>query len=385
MTEACADLCRPDDGRRRGRVPDLPGPGDRGPRPTARPTRPPARWPTRCWSSARLNGEDAYWGRVASDLGSAGVGLRHGPAGHRLRRGDGVPGRASPSTTTRPRWPRHLAGSLVDIHCQLGSGRRQRRGHGRRPRLRLHRREPDHLVSAAPDPRDAGRRRLRAPRATRPRCWSSRCPTSVGSGARWWWSSTAATCCSPKPGEPAGRRGGGPGLVRRGHRPHALGGHAAGGGPRRWAPDRRADGAGGQGGRVPGRVPGHRRRHHRPGPDGAGGQGQPGHRELHQRPRCAGRRAVGRGRQPDHRRGPLRGARLRRRRGPRRPGHRPPAAGPGPDPGGGHHRHRPLGAGLQHQRRHRGRGPGRRPRGREAGLPHRRVRAAGRCPTTRPR
>ena len=41
------------------------------------------------------------------------------------------------------------------------------------------------------------------------------------------------------------------------------------------------------------------------------GQSQPGHRELDQCPRGPGRRALRRGRQPDHRRGPLGGPRLR--------------------------------------------------------------------------
>ena len=68
-----------------------------------------------------LNGEDPYWGRVASDLGSAGVGFemdrlaiayggiivcRGGVAA--VHDADGV--------------ARHLAGSLIEIHCELGVG-----------------------------------------------------------------------------------------------------------------------------------------------------------------------------------------------------------------------------------------------------------------------
>ena len=53
------------------------------------------------------------------------------------------------------------------------------------------------------------------------------------------------------------------------------------------------------------------------------GQGQPRHRQHHQRARGPGRGPVGRGRQPDQRHRPVRGPRLRRRRGRGRPDHRP--------------------------------------------------------------
>jgi len=66
-----------------------------------------------------INGEDAYWGRVASDLGSAGVGfdmerLAISYGGVTVCR-DGVAVAHDPDALAR-----HMAGPLVDIHCQLG-------------------------------------------------------------------------------------------------------------------------------------------------------------------------------------------------------------------------------------------------------------------------
>ncbi len=66
-----------------------------------------------------INGEDAYWGRVASDLGSAGVRfdmdrLAIAYGGVTVCR-DGIAARHDPDALAH-----HLAGSLVDIHCHLG-------------------------------------------------------------------------------------------------------------------------------------------------------------------------------------------------------------------------------------------------------------------------
>jgi glutamate N-acetyltransferase/amino-acid N-acetyltransferase len=66
-----------------------------------------------------LNGEDPYWGRVASDLGSAGVGfdmdrLAIAYGGVVVCR-DGIAAEHDGGAVAR-----HLAGSLVDIHCRLG-------------------------------------------------------------------------------------------------------------------------------------------------------------------------------------------------------------------------------------------------------------------------
>ncbi len=66
-----------------------------------------------------LNGEDPYWGRVASDLGSAGVGfdmdrLAIAYGGETVCR-DGVAAAHDGTAVAK-----HLAGSLIDIHCQLG-------------------------------------------------------------------------------------------------------------------------------------------------------------------------------------------------------------------------------------------------------------------------
>jgi glutamate N-acetyltransferase / amino-acid N-acetyltransferase len=66
-----------------------------------------------------LNGQDPYWGRVASDLGSAGVGfdidrLSIDYGGITVCR-DGIAAAHDPSAVAR-----HMAGPSVDIHCQLG-------------------------------------------------------------------------------------------------------------------------------------------------------------------------------------------------------------------------------------------------------------------------
>jgi glutamate N-acetyltransferase/amino-acid N-acetyltransferase len=66
-----------------------------------------------------VNGEDPYWGRVASDLGSAGVDfdmdrLAIAYGGVTVCR-DGVAADHDEAAVAR-----HLAGALIDIHCQLG-------------------------------------------------------------------------------------------------------------------------------------------------------------------------------------------------------------------------------------------------------------------------
>ena len=66
-----------------------------------------------------VNGEDAYWGRVASDLGSAGVDfemdrLAIAYGGVTVCR-DGIA-----ADHDRALVARHMADPLVDIHCQLG-------------------------------------------------------------------------------------------------------------------------------------------------------------------------------------------------------------------------------------------------------------------------
>jgi glutamate N-acetyltransferase / amino-acid N-acetyltransferase len=66
-----------------------------------------------------INGEDAYWGRVASDLGSAGVGfdmdlLTIAYGGVTVCRA-GIAAPHDPEALAL-----HLAAPLVDIHCQLG-------------------------------------------------------------------------------------------------------------------------------------------------------------------------------------------------------------------------------------------------------------------------
>ena len=257
-----------------------------------------------------LNGEDPYWGRVVSELGTAGVAFEHDRVAVAYG-GVAVCARAGwPPTHDRAAVAAHLAGTRTcEICCDLGLGAGSRGRAHHRPRARLHRREPDDVVTAS------GPRRPRSPiRPRSPPCWSRRCPTSGGSPAR---SSSSSTGATPWPGSPGPRAGALDAalasfaedvvLVRSvGMLPVVV----HGGRP----PDRRADGPARQGGRVPRRPAGDRRRDPRHRPHGAGGQGQPGHRLGHQRPRPAGRRALGRGRRPDHRRPARRRARLRRRR-----------------------------------------------------------------------
>ncbi len=66
-----------------------------------------------------LNGEDAYWGRVASDLGSAGVAfdmdrLAIDYGGTTVCR-DGIAAAHDTAAVAR-----HMAGPAIDIHCRLG-------------------------------------------------------------------------------------------------------------------------------------------------------------------------------------------------------------------------------------------------------------------------
>jgi glutamate N-acetyltransferase/amino-acid N-acetyltransferase len=68
-----------------------------------------------------LNGEDAYWGRVASDLGSAGIDfdmdrLSIAYGGITVCR-DGIAADHDAAAVAE-----HLAGTMIDIHCQLGVG-----------------------------------------------------------------------------------------------------------------------------------------------------------------------------------------------------------------------------------------------------------------------
>ena len=112
----------------------------------------------------------------------------------------GLPGRHR----RRPRraaLARHMAGPLVDIHCRVGTGRRERRGHGGRPRLRVHRREPDHLVTVQPTA--APRRPITAAPGTK----ASVLVESLPYIRRFWGKVVVVkyggNVLSPKPGEPA--------------------------------------------------------------------------------------------------------------------------------------------------------------------------------------
>jgi glutamate N-acetyltransferase/amino-acid N-acetyltransferase len=66
-----------------------------------------------------LNGEDAYWGRVASDLGSAGIDfdmdrLSIAYGGVTVCR-EGIASEHDEAAVAA-----HLAGTMIDIHCELG-------------------------------------------------------------------------------------------------------------------------------------------------------------------------------------------------------------------------------------------------------------------------
>jgi len=66
-----------------------------------------------------INGEDAYWGRVASELGSSGVAFQM----ERLSISYGgvtVCSGGVAQDHDAAALARHMAGSLIDIHCQLG-------------------------------------------------------------------------------------------------------------------------------------------------------------------------------------------------------------------------------------------------------------------------
>ena len=141
----------------------VPRPGDRG---GVRRRGPPGgpqggREPAR--ASARGTAQDPYWGRIASELGSA---------GRRASTRDRCPsptaadrGRraAWPPTTTPARWPPtwRARTSRSPLDLGLGDGRA---GHPhQRPHPRLHRREHGHVVTAERGRDRDGRRRRRRP------------------------------------------------------------------------------------------------------------------------------------------------------------------------------------------------------------------------------
>ena len=92
-------------------------------------------------------GKDPYWGRIASELGSAGIEFDPDRLERPLRRHHGGRAAASTSTTTRQPWPPTWPGAHLDIVCRPRARRRPGPGAHQRPHPRLHRREHGHLVS----------------------------------------------------------------------------------------------------------------------------------------------------------------------------------------------------------------------------------------------
>ena len=69
-----------------------------------------------------LNGEDPYWGRVVSELGSAGVAFDIDRVVGRLRGHRRVPRRGGRGPRRRGRAPPTWPGRHVEIGCDLGLG-----------------------------------------------------------------------------------------------------------------------------------------------------------------------------------------------------------------------------------------------------------------------
>ena len=117
------------------------------PRPT--PGSPRAASPDSQLVQCSLNGEDPYWGRVLSELGASG-------AHHRSRARRRSPTAASPSAATASRathdaaaLAKVMAGRDIEIRCDLRLGHGDGDGAHHRPVARVHRREPDDLVTVS--------------------------------------------------------------------------------------------------------------------------------------------------------------------------------------------------------------------------------------------
>ena len=287
-------------------------------------------------------GKDPYWGRLASEAGSAGVTFDQSTVAVRLRRRSRWPAAASPWSST-PTTDAALAAYMEQRHIEptvdLGVGDASWTAADQRPDPRVRRREHgDELMvdrSAASSARASGPRCSPRPCPYLKRCrdkvvvvkYGGNAMTSTRAGRR---SSPRTSCCMHSVGlRPVVVHGGGPQIGEL------------------MAPA-------GQGERVPRRPPGHRRRDARHRPDGAGGQGQPRDRRPSststvRSPSVSPARTpglieasaqhpdlgfVGQVEQID-------------------PAIVAAAPGRGPGPGHLHHRRRPGRPGLQHQRRHR--------------------------------
>ena len=110
-----------------------------------------------------LNGEDPYWGRVVSELGSAGVAFDLDRV--EVAYGGVVVCRAGVAADhdDRGRARAHAGPAPSSCRCDLGLGAGSGAVLTHRPRPRLHRREQDDVVSAELGPSERGRGPGRGP------------------------------------------------------------------------------------------------------------------------------------------------------------------------------------------------------------------------------
>ena len=123
-------------------------------------------------ASARGTASDPYWGRVASELGSAGHRVRPRPALASPTAASSVAsGGVDRAATTRPRSPRTWPGATSRSPPTSASATGTRHGPHQRPHPRVHRREHGDVVTRRPTTPATAHEQGR-------RSWSRRCRTS---------------------------------------------------------------------------------------------------------------------------------------------------------------------------------------------------------------